>query len=78
MTLKHRITINVTDPHGKTGTVLKGADARLPARLVRFLFGDYTQVYLLKPGQSVDVKEVKEGGSGNGKDERACGGTCGA
>lgn len=81
MALRHRITINVTDPHGKTGTVLKGADARLPARLVRFLFGDFTQVYLLKPGQSVesvDVKEVKEGGSGNGKDERARGGTSGA
>ncbi len=69
MALKQRITINVTDPHGKTGTVLKGADARLPARLARFPFGDFTQVYLLKPGQSVesvDVKEVKEGGSGNG------------
>jgi len=79
MALRHRITINVTDPRGKTGTVLKGADARLPARLIRFLFGDFTQVYLLKPGQSVesvDVKEVKEGGCGNGKDERACGGTC--
>ena len=79
MELKHRVTINVTDPHGKTGTVLKGADARLPARLIRFLFGDFMQVYLLKPGQSVesvDVKEVKEGGSGNGKNERAFGGTC--
>lgn len=42
MALKHRITINVTDPHGKTRTVLKGADARLLARLIRFLFGDYT------------------------------------
>lgn len=62
MALRHRITINVTDPRGKTGTVLKGADVRLPARLIRFLFGDFTQVYLLKPGQtveSVDVKEVK-------------------
>ena len=79
MALRHRITINVTDPRGKTGTVLKGADVRLPARLVRFLFGDFTQVYLLKPGQSVesvDVKEVEEGGCGNGKNERACGGTC--
>ncbi len=79
MALKHRITINVTDPHGRIGTVLKGADARLPARLARFLFGDFTQVYLLKPGQtveSVDVKEVKEGGSDNGKDERTCSGTC--
>ena len=37
-----------------------------PERLVRFLFGDFTQVYLLAPGQtgeSVDVREVKEGGS---------------
>ena len=47
MALKHRITINVTDLHGNTGTVLKGADVRLPARLIRFLFGDFTQVYLL-------------------------------
>lgn len=69
MALKHRNTINVTDPHGKTGTVLKGADARLPARLARFLFGGYTQVYLLKPGQSIESVDVKEGGSGNGKDE---------
>ena len=76
MALRHRITINVTDPRGKTGTVLKGADARLPARLVRFLFGDFTQVYLLKPGQSVESVDIKEGGSGNGKNERACGGTC--
>lgn len=79
MALRHRITINVTDPRGRTGTVLKGADVRLPERLVRFLFGDFTQVYLLKPGQSVesvDVREVKEGGCGNGKNERTCGGTC--
>ncbi|MDE6814700.1 MAG: hypothetical protein K2P71_01530 [Lachnospiraceae bacterium] len=76
MALRHRITINVTDPRGKTGTVLKGADARLPARLVSFLFGDFTQVYLLKPGQSVESVDIKEGGSGNGKNERACGGTC--
>lgn len=56
MALKHRITINVTDPHGNTGTVLKGADVRLPARLIRFLFGDFTQVYLLKAVLSKDVK----------------------
>lgn len=79
MALKHKITINVTDPHGRSATVLKGADIRLPQRLVRFLFGDFTQVYLLAPGQtveSVDVKEVVEGGSGNGKNERACRSGC--
>lgn len=66
MALKHKITINVTDARGKHTTVLRGARRRIPERLVRFLFGDYTQVYLLAPGQtveSVDVREVKEGGS---------------
>lgn len=79
MALRHKITINVMDPRGKTGTVLKGADIKLPARLIKFLFRDFMQVYLLKPGQSVesvDVKEVKERGCGNVKDERICGGTC--
>lgn len=81
MALKHKITINVSDPNGKKAVVLRGADMRLPSRIARFLFGDYTQVYLLAPGQtveSVDVREIKEGGTYNGKDERTCRANCGA
>lgn len=81
MALKHKITINVSDPNGKKAVVLRGADMRLPSRIARFLFGDYTQVYLLTPGQtveSVDVREIKEGGTCNGKDERTCRANCGA
>lgn len=66
MAMKHKITINVSDLSGKKANVLRAADMRLPARIARFLFGDFTQVYLLAPGQtveSVDVKEVKEGGT---------------
>lgn len=65
MAIKHRIIINVSDPGGGRTTVLKGADLKLPGRLIRFLFGDFQQVYLLSPGQtveSVDICEVKEGG----------------
>ena len=65
MALKHKVTINVTDCTGKKATVLRGATRKIPQRLVRFLFGDFTQVYLLAPGQtveSVDIREVKEGG----------------
>ena len=78
MTMKHRITINVTDPNGKKAAVLRGADMRLPARLVRFLFGDFQQVYLLSPGQtveSVNISEVKEGGKTDAKNEPTCSGT---
>ena len=66
MGLKHNITINVSDSVGKQVNVLNGADVRLPVRLLRFLFGNFTQVYLLSPGQtvkSVEVKELKEGGT---------------
>ena len=50
MELKHKITINVTDAKGRHTTVLRGAKRSIPERLVRFLFGDFTQVYLLAPG----------------------------
>ena len=51
---------------------------KLPARLVRFLFGDFQQVYLLSPGQtveSVNISEVKEGGKTDAKNEPTCSGT---
>lgn len=47
--------------NGEKKQVLRGAVMRLPQRFIRWLFGDYSQVYLLDPGksvQSVDVKEV--------------------
>ena len=50
MTLKHKVTINVTDSKGKKSTVLRGATRKIPERLVKFLFGGFTQVYLLAPG----------------------------
>ena len=66
MAVKHRIVINVSDSVGRKENVLKGADVKLPARLLKFLFGEFTQVYLLSPGQtveSVDIREVEEGGA---------------
>ena len=77
MAIRHKIIINVSDPHGKTASVLKGASVKLPTRLIRFLFGDFSQVYLLSPAQtveSVDIHEVKEGGCAYGQNERACAG----
>ena len=65
MAVKHKIVINVSDSSGRQENVLKGADVKLPARLLKFLFGEFTQVYLLSPGQtveSVDIREVEEGG----------------
>ena len=69
MALKHTVTIQVTDRSGKHATVLRGKDMKLPTRLLRWLFGDFTQVYLLAPGQSVesvDIREIEEGGAMHG------------
>lgn len=60
MGLKHRVKINVTDEAAAKKRVLEGADKRLPRRLLRFLFGDFTTVYLLSPGQSVESVEIHE------------------
>ena len=60
--MKHKVTINVSDEHGHTA-VLKGAQRRLPTRLLHVLFGDFTQVYLLSPGKtvtSVDIREIQQ------------------
>lgn len=58
--MKHKVVINVTDDEGVRTPVIKGAVRRLPSRIVRCLFGDYTQVYLLKPGKSVESVDVRE------------------
>ena len=71
MVIKHKVVINVADENGDTIKVLRGGQLTLPQKIIKLLFGDYRQVFLLDPGQSVqsvDVKEVK-GGSTNVKDE---------
>lgn len=72
MAIKHKVIINVTDENGDKIEVLRGGQLKLPQKIIKFLFGDYRQVFLLDPGQSVqsvDVRELKEGGSTDGKDE---------
>ncbi len=69
MALKHRIRINVTDEKSRT-KVLEGADRRLPARLLRLLFGEFSTVYLLSPGQSVETVEVHEVKGGKKENEQ--------
>lgn len=61
--MKHKVIINVTDERGNKTEVLRGAQMWLPRKIVEWLFGEYTQVYLLKPNQtieSVDIREIAE------------------
>ncbi|MDO5018636.1 MAG: hypothetical protein Q4E02_04990 [Lagierella massiliensis] len=62
--MKHKVVINVTCEEGQKIQVLKGAIRSLPNRIIKLLFGEYRQVYLLEPGMtvdSVDVREIEKG-----------------
>lgn len=61
--MKHQVIINVAKDDGEKVLVVKGAVRYLPRKIAEWLFGEYTQAYLLKPGEtvsSVDVVEVME------------------
>ena len=70
MTLKHRVRINVCDEHGRKQPVLRSGTARLPKRLLKWLFGDFCEVLVLTPGKTVGEVEIHEVPGG----ERRC--TC--
>ena len=61
--MKHQVIINVEKADGEKVPVVKGAVRYLPRKIIEWLFGEYTQVYLLKPEEtvsSVDIVEVLE------------------
>ena len=49
MAIKHKVIINVTDEKGDKMEVLRGGQLKLPQKIIKFLFGDYRQVFLLDP-----------------------------
>lgn len=66
--LKHRVSINIANREGHREQVLRSGTLRFPKRLLRFLFGDFCDVLVLTPGQTVDtveIHEIKNGGQPN-------------
>ena len=57
---RHRIKINILDTRGRRRPVLKSHALRLPNRLLRLLFGDFSEVLVLSPGKTVDIVEIHE------------------
>lgn len=70
MKLQHRVQINVAQGGGITQGVLRSRGRRYPARLLRLLFGEYSEVLVLTPGKtvrSVEIHETQEGANENGR-----------
>lgn len=60
MGLRHKIRINVSDGKGRQQEVLESRRIRLPQRLLRLLFGDFSEILVLTPGKSVAGVEIEQ------------------
>jgi len=70
MKLQHRVQINVAQRGSGNQHVLGSRGRRIPERLLRFLFGDYSEVLVLTPGKTVRSVEIHETQAGGITDER--------
>ena len=63
MGITHRVRINVSVPGHGERKILEAGERRLPARFLKWLFGDYSTAYLLSPGQTIESVEIHETGN---------------
>ena len=60
MKLKHKVKINIADKNGNKQEVLQSERRSIPQRILKLLFGDFCEVLVLTPGESVQGIEIKE------------------
>lgn len=53
MRLKHKVKINISDRNGHKQEVLQSEHRSIPKRLLTFLFGEFCEVLVLTPGETV-------------------------
>ena len=70
MNLQHKVQINKARNDGShKKAVIKSGISKIPQRLLNFLFGEFTEVLVLTPGQSVQSVEIHEIGKGGAAHE---------
>ena len=66
MRLKHKVRINIADKNGNKQEVLQSEHRSIPNKLLTFLFGDFCELLVLTPGETVQGIEIREmRGDGN-------------
>ena len=60
MKLKHKVRINIADRNGHKQKVLQSGHRSIPKKLLTFLFGEFCEVLVLTPGETVQGIEIKE------------------
>lgn len=59
MTRKHEVNIMIADAGGRE-SVVKTSKCRMREWLIKRLFGDAREIFILKPGESVKTVAIKE------------------
>ena len=59
MSVHHTVHISVARPGGPV-PIISSRVRHIPRRLIRFLFGDCSEILVLKPGETVKTVEIKE------------------
>ena len=65
---KHYVRINIVNHHGEKHNILSTTRISIPRRILRFIFGDFCQVLVLTPGETVEgieINETRKDGAGN-------------
>lgn len=65
--LRHKIQVSIANRNGEKERVVSGTSLRLPQRLLKLLFGEFTDVLVITPGKTVEGIEIKEVGNGGGQ-----------
>ena len=66
MKLLHKVRINIADRHGRKQQVLQSGHVSVPKRLLTLLFGEFCEILVLTPGetvQGIEIQEIRRGGA---------------
>ena len=58
--LQHKVKVTISDSKGNKKTVLNSTKKKIPERFLTWLFGEFREVLVLKPGQTVNTIEIHE------------------
>ena len=58
--MEHKVKVNLVTRQKKKEELLSNRTLKLPRRVIAALFGDATQILILKPGQTVKTVEFYE------------------
>ena len=60
MNKKHEVNIMVSKPDGNEQSVIKTRKCRMREWLIRRLFGDAWEIFVLSPGETVETVAIRE------------------